>query len=285
VRLVKYCCVAEKISVGVVGIGFIGGGVSRALLRNGYRVIGFDVRPDAAAEAGVVPAAGVGEVADSTDLVLIAVFDDKQVRDVLGEIVAATPLPRAVCILSTVTPQTIRWAGEVASRHGLEVLDTGVTGGSTLQSEGHLAVMVGGDAETVEWARPALETFGVPTLHMGALGTGMNAKIARNMITYGSWFVALEAAQLARAGGVDLEKLIEICDASDPGTGGALGLLRRGVRAGAPADADDRNLRTLVLGYALKDLAAAFELGRELAIEPAVARVVARDFPGLLGLE
>jgi 3-hydroxyisobutyrate dehydrogenase len=276
--------VVAKIPVGVVGIGFIGSGVSAALLRNGYDVLAYDVRPGAAEDAGVAEAGSVRELAEASELVLVAVFDDEQVREVMAEIVETDSAPRAVCILSTVTLETIRRAAEIARPRGVEILDTGVTGGTTLKEQGHIAVMVGGDPATVEWARPALETFGVPTLHMGPLGTGMSAKIARNMITYGSWFVAVEAARLATAGGVDIDKLVEICDASDAGTGGALGLLRRGVRAGAPADDEDRKLRELVLSYALKDLEAAFELGRELNVEPTVAPLVARDFPGLLGV-
>lgn len=274
-----------RIPVGVVGIGFIGAGVSAALLRNGYDVVGYDVRPGIVADARVAEASSVREVADASELVLVAVFDDEQVREVLAEIVAASSPPRAVCILSTVALETIRWTAEVAAPHGIHILDAGVTGGTTLQAHGHIAVMIGGDSATVEWARPALETFGVPTVHMGPLGTGMNAKIARNMITYGAWFVALEAARVATAGGVDVEKLIEICDASDAGTGGTFGLLRRGVRAGAPTDDEDRELRALVLSYARKDLGAALELGRELDVEPTVAPIVAREFSKLLGLD
>jgi 3-hydroxyisobutyrate dehydrogenase len=270
--------------VGIIGIGFIGAGISPALLRDGYDVIGYDVRPDAAANAGITPAGSPRDVAEACELVLVAVFDDKQVREVLTEMIEAESPPRAVCILSTVTAETIRWAAETARPRGVEILDTGVTGGATLQAEGYIAVMVGGNTETSEWARPALETFGKPTLHMGPLGTGMNAKIARNMITYGTWFVALEAAQIATAGGVDIDKLIEICDASDAGSGGALGLLRRGVRVGPPHDEDDRKLRELVLGYITKDLHAAFALGDELGIDPTVARIVERDFPGALGV-
>jgi 3-hydroxyisobutyrate dehydrogenase len=271
--------------VGIVGVGLIGAGVAKPLLAGGYEVLGFDLRPDVVEEAGARRADSLKELGEASDIVLVSVYDDKQVREVLtGEdsLLAADSRPRAIFILSTVNLDTIRWAAAEGEQQGVKVLDCGVSGGGTLRKHGRIAVMVGGDEETVEWARPALETFGVPTLHMGSLGTGMNAKIARNMITYGAWFIAVEAARIAEAGGVDVEKLIEICDAADESTGGAVGILKRGIRPGAPSDEDDRVARQHLMDYVHKDLGAAFELGAELGVDSPGARVVEREFPKLL---
>jgi 3-hydroxyisobutyrate dehydrogenase len=275
-------------TVGVVGLGLIGAGVVKPLVRGGYDVVGYDVRPGIAEELGIRAAGSLQEVGEACDLVLVSVYDDEQVRAVLsGEdsLLAAESPPRAIFILSTVNLDTIRWAADEGAARGVAVLDCGVSGGNTLRAHGRIAVMVGGDEQTVEWARPALETFGVPTVHMGPIGTGMNAKIARNMITYGAWFVAVEAARIAEAGGVDVEKLIQICDAADESTGGAVGLLKRGVRPGPPADDADRENRARLMGYVHKDLVAAFELGAELGVDVEGARVVEREFGALLGME
>jgi 3-hydroxyisobutyrate dehydrogenase-like beta-hydroxyacid dehydrogenase len=275
-------------TVGVVGIGSIGAGVTKALLRGGYEVVGFDVRAGAVEAAGARAAASLTELAEAADLVLVAVYDDEQVRDVLSgsdSLLGSSSRPRAIFILSTVTLDTIRWAAGEGAAHGVAVLDCGVSGGRTLRDHGRIAVMIGGDEATVEWARPALETFGVPTVHMGLLGTGMSAKIARNMITYGGWFVAVEAARIAEAGGVDVEKLIQICEAADESTGGPIGILRRGIRPGAPRDDEDRVDRERLMGFVHKDLGAAFELGAELGVESSGARVVEREFPKLVGVD
>jgi 3-hydroxyisobutyrate dehydrogenase-like beta-hydroxyacid dehydrogenase len=275
-------------TVGVVGVGLIGAGVAKPLLRGGYDVVGFDLRPDVVEEVGARRAVSLTELAEAADLVLVSVYDDAQVREVLtgdDSLLAAASAPRAVFILSTVNLDTIRWAAEEGARHGVAVLDCGVSGGTTLRRHGRIAVMVGGDEEMVEWARPALETFGVPTVHVGPLGTGMSAKIARNMITYGGWFVAVEAARIAEAGGVDVEKLVQICEAADESTGGPIGILKRGIRPGVPADDEDRVARERLMGYVHKDLGAAFALGAELGVDPAGARVVEREFPKLLGVD
>ena len=275
-------------NVGVVGLGAIGRGVAAALLRGGYQVVGHDVRGESAATAGVRVAATPVEVAEVAELVLVAVYDDAQVRDVLagadGLLGAGTP-PRAVAILSTVTLPTVRWAVERAAAVKVAVLDCGVSGGSMLCTEGRIVAMVGGDDEVVAWARPALETFGVPTVHTGPVGTGMAAKIARNTITYGGWFVALEAARLAAAGGVAVETLVEICAAADGSSGGPTGILQRGIRAGTPRDDADRQAREALAGYVRKDLGATIALAAELGVDAAGASLVSRAFPDLVGVD
>ena len=276
--------------VGMIGMGNIGSGVSQAIAREGFSVVACDVLPDAleAASGFARPAATPREVAEQADIVFLAVYDDAQVRDVLAggddSIVAATPAPRVVAILATVTIETIRWAEEQAASREIALLDCGVTGGSRLREHGRIVAIVGGADDAVAYARPVLEAFGEPVVHTGALGTGMQAKIARNMITYGTWYVVLEAAALAAASGVDVEKLAEICDAGDEWSGGAIGILHRGTRAGPPQDEADLARRRSLSGYVHKDLGAAFELAAEVGVDLPAARMVAEHFDATMGL-
>src|SRR5262245_9003764 len=104
---------------GVVGLGAIGGHVARALARAGRRVVGFDVREQAFAEFPEAERAGSPrEVAEAADVVLVAVYDDDQLRHVLtgpSGILEAEAAPAAVCVLSTVTLDTLRWCAEQAA--------------------------------------------------------------------------------------------------------------------------------------------------------------------------
>src|SRR5690606_12324359 len=104
------------------------------------------------------------------------------------------------------------------------------------------------------------------------------------MISYGTRYVVLEAAGLASAAGVDVEKLAEICDAGDSFTGGAIGILHRGMRAGAPRDAADRARRASLSGYIHKDLHAAFALSAEAGFDVPAARLVEQHFDRTVGL-
>jgi 3-hydroxyisobutyrate dehydrogenase len=278
-----------KEAVGVVGLGSIGASVARALVRNGYSPVGYDVRTDAlqALDGVVSPAASAEDLSHRVDAALIAVYDDAQVRDLLSgpsSLLTADDPARVLVILSTVSLETIRWAAEQGRSRGVRVLDCGVTGGQGLREQGKIVAMVGGDEEAVTAVMPLLATFGAPVVHTGGLGTGMRSKLARNMITYGCWYVVLEATRLAAAGGVDPGQFLQINDAADQLMGGSLALLRRGVRPGTPGSESEREAVARTAGYLHKDLHAAVELAAELGVEVLAAVLVEREFDALVGL-
>jgi 3-hydroxyisobutyrate dehydrogenase len=278
-----------KEPVGVIGLGSIGANVARALVANGYSTVGYDVRAEAleALEVLVSPAQSVEELSSRVEAVLVAVFDDAQVRDLLSgpsSLLTADDPARVVVILSTVTLETIRWAAEQSSSRGVSVLDCGVSGGHGLREQGKIVAMVGGDEEAVKAVMPLLATFGAPVVHTGELGTGMRSKLARNLLTYGCWFVVLEATRLAAAGGVGPDQFLQINEAADELMGGSLSLLRRGVRPGAPGSESDRETVARTAGYLHKDLHAAVALAGELGVEVPAALLVDREFDALVGL-
>jgi 3-hydroxyisobutyrate dehydrogenase len=271
----------------VIGLGHIGAGVARNLLRDAFDVCGYDVRDEAVAQLGedVDAVACPADVGAASDVVLIAVLNDEQVRDVLvgdGGILSGPVGTRVIVILSTTTLETIRWAAEECRRVGVALLDCGVSGGRGGFEARQVTAMVGGDATAFEAARPALETFADPVLHMGQLGRGMAAKLARNVLVYTDWSVAWEAARLAQAAGVDVDAFVRAVDASDRYVDGHTALIRAGVGVGTnPPEAQARG--AAVATYADKDLRAAIELGAELGIElPAARLALSRlaDFTG-----
>jgi 3-hydroxyisobutyrate dehydrogenase len=271
---------AVRQTVGVVGLGVIGEGLVRVLSSHGHPLVGFDVSDAAVGrlQPSIRPAGSPREVAEAADVVIVAVHGDDQVRAVVagddGLLAAERPAPHVV-VVSTVTLETIRWAADAAAARQVQLLDCGITGGQRLREEGRLVAMLGGDDDAVAAVRPVVELFGAPTLHMGGLGTGMRAKIARNMIIYGCWYIASEAARLAHAGGVDVEQLAAICDAADHGVSRPVGLLR---------DADPSvPARERLLGFVHKDLGAALALGEELGVELPAAELVERTSDALLG--
>jgi 3-hydroxyisobutyrate dehydrogenase len=278
-----------KEPVGVIGLGSIGANVARALVGHGYSTVGYDIRAEAldALEGLVFPAQSVEELSSRVQAVLVAVFDDAQVRDLLSgpsSLLTADDPARVIVILSTVSLDTIRWAAEQGRSRGVSVLDCGVTGGQGLREQGKIVAMVGGDEEALEAVMPLLATFGAPVVHTGELGTGMRSKLARNLLTYGCWFVVLEATRLAAAGGVDPDQFLQINEAADELMGGSLSLLRRGVRPGAPGSESDRETVARTAGYLHKDLRAAVALAGELGVQVPAALLVDREFNALVGL-
>ena len=277
--------------VGVIGLGAIGGPVARTLRRGGWEVFGYDVRDSAFEEYPEASRSdGVRDLAEACGTVLIAVYDDEQLREVLDGvdgILAADSPPATVCVLSTITVETLRGAARSAARRQVELLDCGVTGGTGLRTMGKIVVFAGGSPQALEAARPVLETFADPLLHMGSLGAGMTAKLARNLMHYSGWYAAWEAARIAAASGVDIDKLIEGHQISNQRSNGAgLSLLIRGIRPDVPVSADSPGLseREASANFARKDLGYVLDLARELGIPLPGAELVRERADLMVGL-
>jgi 3-hydroxyisobutyrate dehydrogenase len=258
--------------------------VAQNLLAAGLPVVVHDVRDEAAKaysdRAEVVGSAA--EVARCGDIVVVAVVDDAQVHAVLsgpeGGLAAATP-DTVFVIVSTISPRCVAAVGAEAAAAGVAVLDCGVTGGPGAAASGDLVCMVGGDPSTIERARPVFDAIGALTLEMGPFGAGLAAKLARNLVQYGSWLAAYEAQVLAESAGVELAKLAAAIRTSDQRIGGASTLMFRTTVAPFTVD-DDAGLVEAMRQASLlahKDLSAALELGRSLGVAlPLAAMTEAR---------
>lgn len=233
---------------------------------------------------GAEAAASPGDVAATSDVVLVAVVDADQVRDALtradGILGAARP-GLIVAVLSTVAVSAVIELAALASASGVRLIDVGVTGPPKAPEQGQLVAMVGGDDDVVADARPALESFTKLVTHMGPLGAGMATKIALNVVTYSSWLGVHEATMLAERAGVDLSRFAEAIEAGDPQGRIRLILLRRraaGITAG------DEGMRRM--GVIMdKDLAAAVELAAENGIEVRAVEQSRASIASILGLE
>jgi 3-hydroxyisobutyrate dehydrogenase-like beta-hydroxyacid dehydrogenase len=124
-----------------------------------------------------------------------------------------------------------------------------------------------------------LEGFADPVVHCGELGNGMRAKLARNLIIYTDWMVAWEAARLALAAGVPLDRFVECVTASDRWVKPHMHLVDHGIGLGSEANAE----RTA--GYADKDLRAALALGDELGLDLPAAQLALARFRAVAGLD
>ena len=264
---------AHRARVGVIGLGMIGGGVAVSLARSGRAPSAvYDVRPEASDGLEGVPAplAGPAEVAAASDVLLIAVVDEAQARDVLtgeGGVLSAAHPDLVVILLSTVSVAAVRDLAGLCAERGVPLLDAGVTGGTAAARNG-LVVMVGGPDDAVERAMPVLKDFGKAVVHCGGLGTGMAAKLARNLITYAQWTAVREAAGLAVAAGVPLKALLRVLEKSSDDSTSPLLLLK--LMAGGVSLGDTEGFDQL----AQKDLDGAQKLAGDLGLPTPIADVV-----------
>ena len=278
-------------TVGVIGLGAIGDGVATSVLRRGFPLVVCDVRSEATdkyrhdAQVASSPA----DLAARSDIVVVAVVDDAQVEAVLSGPdggLAAAGGGTTVVIVSTISAPCVQAIGSEAAALDVPVLDCGVTGGPAAAASGDLVCMVGGDPLVIERAGPLFDAISSLTVTMGPFGTGLAAKLARNLITYGSWLAAYEGQQLAEAAGISLARLAEVVKASDVHIGGASRLMFRSTVAPF-TDQDDRGLVEAMqsaASLAHKDIRAALELADSLQVDLPLASMTDQRCDDIFGV-
>src|SRR6266446_5633568 len=140
----------KKQPVGVIGLGSMGIGVARTLLKKGFEVHACDVRPEvskAFAEEGGVAAASPAEVGRKAEVVIILVVNADQTSDVLfGRDGAAGTLASGSVVIasSTVAPEFATDLGERLHAKGVLMIDAPVSGGAARAANGELSIMASG---------------------------------------------------------------------------------------------------------------------------------------------
>ena len=278
-------------TVGVIGLGLIGDGVAASVHAAGLPLVVSDIREEATAKhaAYAVVAASPADVARAADVVVVAVVNDEQVHAVLSGrdgALAAGGAATTFVIVSTITTGCVRAIGDEAAAAGVTVVDCGVSGGPSAAASGELICMVGGDDAVVAGLAPVFDAMGSLTVRMGPFGTGLAAKLARNLVQYASWLAAYEGQVLAEASGIELAKLAQVIRASDAKIGGASTLMFRATVAPFTDDDDAGMIAAMQAGADLahKDLAAALALAAEVGVDLPLAAMTEARTDDIFGL-
>ncbi len=234
-------------TVGIVGFGRMGKPMCRHLLAAGFPVVVYDVQEAALADAvamGAQAAASARQVAEQSDVILVIVTDDDQVRRVVGEMLPGARQGAVIAICSSVHPDTCRGLAKAAAGHGVSVVDAPLARGVRGAEEGKLTIYFGGDDESVAKCRPVFATCSEHLVHMGPLGAGQIAKTCNNLLHWAGVVACYESLTLGARLGLPADKL------------------RPALLAGG---ADSRTLRELdLIGlyWPQKDFVTAFDLAR-----------------------
>lgn len=172
---------------------------------------------DAVAKALGVTAPPLAELAAQCDVIALCVTAD---ADVLGTIDALAPhlKPGAIVVdHSTVAPDTAKQAAARLAAVGACFLDAPVSGGVEGARNGKLSVMVGGDAQVLERARPVLEAYALRVTHLGDVGAGQATKAVNQVLVAGIAQGVCEGLALAEALGLDPERLLPTLGAGAAG--------------------------------------------------------------------
>ena len=278
-------------SIGVIGLGAIGDGVATSVHAAGLPLVVCDVRAEATGRHAdhATVAASPADLARTSDVVVVAVVDDAQVRSVLsgpdGALAAGDPGTTFV-VVSTITTACVADIGAEAAALGVPVVDCGVSGGPSAAATGRLVCMAGGDPDVIAGLAPLFDAIGSLTVTMGPFGTGLAAKLARNLVQYGGWLAAYEGQVLAEAAGIDLSKLAQVVRASDVLIGGASTLMFRTTVAPFTEDDDAGLVGAMRSGAALahKDLRAALSLAADLDLDLPLAAMTEAHCDDIFGV-
>jgi 3-hydroxyisobutyrate dehydrogenase len=202
------------VTVGVVGLGNMGGRIARRLVDGGEDVVGFDLDAARAAAAGARAAATPDQVAREADVVLLSLPDSSAIEAVVRQIEPHLRAGQVLVDLSTAAPaSTVALHARLGERD-VAYVDAGISGGAAAAEAGTLTIMAGGEAEALDAVRPVLGHFAAHVHHMGESGSGHTAKLINNFLNAISLAATAEAMVAGRKAGLDLRQLLEVINAS-----------------------------------------------------------------------
>lgn len=206
----------EKRPLGYIGLGLMGGGMATHLVKQGYPVTVFDLRPDAieavmefGAERGESPKA----VAAASEVVITSLPNPAIVeRAALGpDGIVEGIRPGTVYIdMSTIEPNTTRKVAAEIEKRGALMLDVPVGKGPSAAASGDLTLMVGGDPAVVESVADVLDALGSNRFYCGPIGMGITTKLVNNLVSCAINALVGEAMAIGAKAGLDPEVMYDV---------------------------------------------------------------------------
>ncbi len=277
--------------VGYIGLGIMGAPMAANLLKAGFEVHVWNrtaSKAEPLTDAGAEAAESPAELARrGLDAICLNVTDTPDVEAVLfGDDGLADAAQAGLIVIdhSTISPEATKDFAARLGERGVTLVDAPVSGGDTGAKAGTLSIMVGGPAETFERCRPLFEAVGKSITHVGEVGTGQLCKACNQVAVVNALMGVSEAIALARAGGLDVGKMIEVVSA---GAGGSWQMQNLGPKIAAEDFAPG-----FMIDLVLKDLSIVLENAEQHGLSldgTAVARryfsEVADDGGGKLGTQ
>ncbi|MBV7481860.1 NAD(P)-dependent oxidoreductase [Bordetella sp. BOR01] len=203
--------------VGFIGLGNMGGRMTRRLVDAGVAVCGYDTDAGRAGAAGAQAAASVREAVQYADVVLLSLPDSRVVEAVVeGQdgILASCRAGQVVVDLSTAAASSTQRLARLFKTRGVQFVDAGISGGAAAAEKGSLTLMVGGDADTIEALQWVFAPFSSKVLNMGASGAGHTTKLLNNFLNAVSLAATAEVMVAGKKAGLDLHRLLEVLNSS-----------------------------------------------------------------------
>ncbi|MGI3169387.1 NAD(P)-dependent oxidoreductase [Pseudooceanicola sp. C21-150M6] len=204
--------------VGLIGLGLMGHGIARNVLKRGGFGLSFLDHPgnqpsDEIIALGGLAVATSAEIAAKADVIILCVTGSPQVEAIVtGDLgIAAALRPGTVVVdCSTALPASTLRMGQIVQEAGGDYIDAPMTRTAQHAHEGTLNLLAGGAADALERVRPVLAAFTEKVDHVGPLGHGHRLKLLHNYVSVGFMTLLAEAAAQAADAGVDPAVFVEV---------------------------------------------------------------------------
>ncbi len=201
--------------VGVIGLGAMGRGIARNLIKAGNEVSVWDI-----AEAACAPFSRTATLAEPREMaarcamVIFVVPGSPEIDAMMKGRDSLLGAPRKGLVLydfTTSDPVYTKKLARRAARRGIAYMDAGMTGGGAKGADqGALTLMIGGDEKVYRRTARLLAPVANKLFYLGPSGAGHTMKLVHNMTTHANFMALCEAAHLARRAGIALEDMIAV---------------------------------------------------------------------------
>ncbi|HKV20107.1 MAG TPA: 2-hydroxy-3-oxopropionate reductase [Mycobacterium sp.] len=203
-------------TIAFIGLGIMGSPMAVHLATAGHDVAGYNRTPEKTAplvEAGGRAADSIADAVRDAEVVCVMVPDSPDVTDVLtgdGGVFDSAKPGTLVIDFSSIRPDVTTRLAEQAAEKGMRLVDAPVSGGEAGAKNAALSIMVGGDADDFQAAKPVLDIVGTTVVHVGPSGSGQTVKAANQLIVAANIQALAEAVVFLEAYGVDTTAALDV---------------------------------------------------------------------------
>ena len=207
--------------IGIIGLGDMGMGLSRNIIKGGFELTGFDLREERLqmlSAAGGKRGASVADVGENSDAVFVMVLNGQQALRVVGGddgLRSSMKRGAAIIVSATIEPREVREIEKLLHGTGIEIIDTPVSGGQSGAESGTLTLMAAAKKEVFAAQQDVLQAVGKDIFHVGEeIGMGQTVKASLQALI-GSTFAAIfESLVLGSKAGIPGRVLYEVFTSS-----------------------------------------------------------------------
>jgi 3-hydroxyisobutyrate dehydrogenase len=208
-------------SVGIIGVGNMGGAMAANLLERGWPVSVCDIEPEkvtALVALGATACANGAAIASQSEVVIVCVVDAAQTEDVLfgADGVASTlPAGKTVLLCPTIAPDDVQRFGARLAERGIHTVDAPMSGGPVRAREGTMSLMLAGPNAVLATHQQLIADLSNKVFRISErVGDGARTKLVNNLLAGINLVGAAEAMAMAQAMGLDLATTLNVIEQS-----------------------------------------------------------------------